>query len=1317
MTGYTYTTIDYISPYRTFFFDINNLGQVVGQYTTFGTNFLYNTSDGVALPILENPFGLATYAYAQGINDLGQIAGAWQFNGASATHGFIYTDGVYVSIDNPKAFTNATAAAGINNLGQVVGGYAYAPFIGHGYLYDAGTYTDIFYPLNTNGLNILGSVSASAADINDAGQIVGNYSYTVIDGNTQKSVTHGFIDHNGTYTAIDVPFAASTVLSGINNLGEIVGYYDDSSGGAQHGFVSSNGGYSTLDYLTSTGLAINLIPQSINDLGEIVGYYYDSALNVFRGFIATPQAAAPVSANEIFATHGSKLTFLAELANAAYILADPYEKIAPNVNERYLAAVQPFLDTRAALQMLTAADFPTSNSSGELIYPLELARTADANFPFSGLTNRGMYLNQNAAALVGVSSDALFLSFRGTNDGGVSISLDPSLTPDGANAWFAPDNYFARCSPLVAAIDSYITQHDNIRHVYVTGHSLGGASAQLFMATHKNTATVTYEAVAFENIGANQSIDIPVTGTPDPRIININVDGGLAGVLANLTGHTLQGDEYQLITNSKPIAGDYNFVDLHSVELLVAFSKYLDLRDINLPLAQWGGNGQSEQFIPVHVDISRSSSGWTVGDENNLLVSLGASLLPAPLMALGDKDIFIFGTGGHTVSGLGGNNSIYFRSSGSIQVDLEAGAASSSGWSGDGDNVFSGVNNISTGRGNDTIVANASDNEIEGGGGDDQIEGGQGFDTAVYSGSLGDYEISGSDSEFSVVDRTQGRDGSDVLRSIERLQFGDQRVLVGQLLNSAPVITSNGGGEQAAVLVSENTTLVTLITATDANLGDQLSCAISGGEDAALFEIRNGNELHFRFAPNYEQLSPSGITPGFTLQVQVSDGKGSVDTQLLTVGVTNVNEAPTVISLSGTSIAENSVGGTIIATLSGEDPEGDQLTFSLVNDPSGFFEIIGNALRVAPGALLDFETAASHQLTVKVTDPGGASFEQVASISVTNVAGVTITGTNGANIVNATSTVAGRFLPTGEEDVIFGLGGADSLNGLGGNDSLSGGLGNDTLEGGAGVDTLVGGGGNDRFVADTSDTIIENFGEGTDTVQTTSAAFSLAGIANVENLTFAGTGSFNGIGNDLDNTITGGAAGDIMDGGGGADRLIGDLGDDIYIVDNALDSIRENAGAGIDTVRAAVASFALASNVENLTFIGSGNFTGTGNGLTNRIEGGRGNDTLTGAGGNDTLIGGAGNDSLNGGAGDDIFVFGFGSGGDTIGGFDANPASGQDRLDIHAYGIIAADFVSRVSIVDLGADTRVIIDGLNTIDLLGVSGAGSNVITQSDFIL
>jgi Ca2+-binding RTX toxin-like protein len=124
-----------------------------------------------------------------------------------------------------------------------------------------------------------------------------------------------------------------------------------------------------------------------------------------------------------------------------------------------------------------------------------------------------------------------------------------------------------------------------------------------------------------------------------------------------------------------------------------------------------------------------------------------------------------------------------------------------------------------------------------------------------------------------------------------------------------------------------------------------------------------------------------------------------------------------------------------------------------------------------------------------------------------------------------------------------------------------------------------------------------------------------------------------------------------LDGGAGTDRLVGGLGNDIYLVDSNRDVVVEKPGEGKDTVQS-TATHTLIDNVEDLALLGTTNINGTGNVFDNLITGNSGNnllkgldgyDTLTGAAGNDTLIGGAGNDTLTGGAGNDQFLFGSGA--------------------------------------------------------------------------
>lgn len=129
-------------------------------------------------------------------------------------------------------------------------------------------------------------------------------------------------------------------------------------------------------------------------------------------------------------------------------------------------------------------------------------------------------------------------------------------------------------------------------------------------------------------------------------------------------------------------------------------------------------------------------------------------------------------------------------------------------------------------------------------------------------------------------------------------------------------------------------------------------------------------------------------------------------------------------------------------------------------------------------------------------------------------------------------------------------------------------------------------------------------------------------------------------GNDV---LTGGAGNDVLIGGIGSDLMSGGDGNDTYYVYTTTDTIIEKCAAGIDTVMTTLGSYVAPTNVENITFIGTGSFVGTGNTLDNTITGGAGADKLYGGAGNDTLIGGAGDDLLDGCIGNDVMVGGKGN--------------------------------------------------------------------------
>lgn len=393
-----------------------------------------------------------------------------------------------------------------------------------------------------------------------------------------------------------------------------------------------------------------------------------------------------------------------------------------------------------------------------------------------------------------------------------------------------------------------------------------------------------------------------------------------------------------------------------------------------------------------------------------------------------------------------------------------------------------------------------------------------------------------------------------------------------------------------------------------------------------------------------------------------------------------VQAAPIDITLSTGTVEENTAPGSIVGTLTATDANaGDTHTFALTSDPSGFFEIVGNQVRVKSGATLDYETATSHALTITATDQTGRAYSKTLTVAVDNVSG-TVTGTA------AGETLAG----TSEEDVISGLGGDDRLLGSAGADKLDGGAGTDTADYStaasgltvslAHVDRNTGEAAGDTYVsierlvgsyhADVlygnrwTSTEIDG-GAGDDRLFGFGDSDTLLGNLGTDRL-YGGDGGDILIGGQDYDVLYGEGGDDLLDGVDGetvkvADHLVGGLGDDHYIVDG--DTVIEAAGQGFDTVETR-SSMTLRAGAEIEFLLGTtsaatklvGNefnqdivdLSGRaaelrGMGGADYLEGNAGSDTLWGDFGGGTGIGVAGNDELRGGAGNDWL---YGEGGD-----------------------------------------------------------------------
>jgi probable HAF family extracellular repeat protein len=290
ISGYIYDTLDDLEGSATEAYDINNAGQIVGYFENSAGfhGFLYSGGNyttlddplatGISTTASGIPFVAPPLTVAVGINSTGAIAGYYE-DRTGFTRGFIYSDGGYHSLNDPLATITGTFDGGINDAGKVVGTYE-NPFGVHGFVFSS-----------QNGLISYTNIDALSAGItfangiNDTDQVVGEY----YEGNDFGSSYHGFLYDGSSYIRIDDPSAThGTDALGINNSGQIVGTYSDSSG--NHAFLYNSGSYITLNDPRATG---GTNANGVNDAGQIVGSYSDNGGT--HGFVATPVTGARVT--------------------------------------------------------------------------------------------------------------------------------------------------------------------------------------------------------------------------------------------------------------------------------------------------------------------------------------------------------------------------------------------------------------------------------------------------------------------------------------------------------------------------------------------------------------------------------------------------------------------------------------------------------------------------------------------------------------------------------------------------------------------------------------------------------------------------------------------------------------------------------------------------------------------------------------------------------------------------------------------------------------------------------------------------------------
>ncbi|VVP39361.1 peroxidase family protein [Pseudomonas fluorescens] len=536
-------------------------------------------------------------------------------------------------------------------------------------------------------------------------------------------------------------------------------------------------------------------------------------------------------------------------------------------------------------------------------------------------------------------------------------------------------------------------------------------------------------------------------------------------------------------------------------------------------------------------------------------------------------------------------------------------------------------------------------------------------------------------------------------------QVGDQvRVVVSYVddFGVAESVTSDPSDPVANV--NDAPTGALLISDTTPNQGQVLTALTAGivdadGLGAFSFQWQQGSGATFT---NINGATAATFTPGaaqinqqLRVIVRYTDSFGALESvtsaataAVLIVGALQTGDAlaNTLTGAAGSDVLLGLGGNDSLSGLGGVDQLVGGAGDDVLNGGDGddfLFGEDGNDILLGGGGA-DLMNGGAGNDVFEVTDAGDVVIEGVGGGS-DSVWTYLSSYTLGENIEGLIYGGAGNFTAVGNQ--------LDNV--------IIGGAGNDIILGGAGADTLIGGTGNDVYeVTDAGDVVIEGVGGGSDSVWTYLSSYTLG--ANIEGLIYGGAGNFTAVGNQLDNVIIGGAGNDILLGGAGADTLIGGTGNDVYEVTDAGDVVIEGVGGGNDSIWTYLSSNTLSANIEGLIYGGTGNFTAVGNQLDNTIVGGAGNDIILGGAGADTLIGGAGNDT---------FVFGAAFGNDQIIGFN----DGQDRLDISAFNITAANFAGNVNVANAGADTLISFGGADSIRLVGVADA--TTVTATDFIL
>ncbi|MEE1656947.1 cadherin domain-containing protein [Microvirga sp. CF3062] len=375
--------------------------------------------------------------------------------------------------------------------------------------------------------------------------------------------------------------------------------------------------------------------------------------------------------------------------------------------------------------------------------------------------------------------------------------------------------------------------------------------------------------------------------------------------------------------------------------------------------------------------------------------------------------VYTLASGIENAATRGGVDGIHLT--GNVGANILSGSSLSNTLSGAG-----GDDDLRGRDGNDVLEGGEGEDSLDGGAGADRMIGGAGIDTAEYQSAKTNVTVSLED-----PNKNSGEAAGDTFSSIENIVGSDYAdMLIGS--NGAANILSGGLGDDTLIGMGGNDVLKG-----------------GNGQNTAVYEGSFSSYEIVTLANGSLQITDNiKARGGVDILVDIQELKFA-DLKFRTA-----NREPTELALSSSSINENILASTIVATFSAYDNDGDDILYTL-ESTDGPFRIDGNNL-VLTGAL-DFESKAQHSITIKAWNGYGEGLTSTFTLTI-------------ADVVEATSqTLRG----TSGVDRLTGEAGNDVLHGHAGNDVLQGEAGNDKLYGSSGQDVLSGGLGQDIFVFDT----------------------------------------------------------------------------------------------------------------------------------------------------------------------------------------------------------------------------------------------------------